>query len=177
MLSNMPRVAIQQMCYAFRKKLNISSSHWVMIHRIAILSSVEPTWFHCCPNSCMAYTGEYSDLQCCQFCKEPRLNSAKKPRRLFCYLPLIPRLQGFFMNPKKLNNCFIARITTLSLVQFLMSLMASTTGSFELRRSLLMARSYLIAIFPANMTLHWGFVLIHISFLTGGGKDHLQHPF
>ncbi|KAJ7019369.1 hypothetical protein C8F04DRAFT_1147812, partial [Mycena alexandri] len=61
MLSNMPRVAFAQMRHAFRHKLEISS-HWVMIHRIAILSGIEPMWFHCCPDSCMAYTGAYKDL-------------------------------------------------------------------------------------------------------------------
>ncbi|KAF7358774.1 hypothetical protein MSAN_01216400 [Mycena sanguinolenta] len=103
MISNMPRVAFAQMRHAFRHKLEISS-HWVMIHRVAILSGIEPQWYDCCPNSCMAYTGEYEQLTHCRFCKESRLNAAGKPRRLFCYLPLIPRLQGFFMNPKKIEQ-------------------------------------------------------------------------
>ncbi|KAF7334036.1 hypothetical protein MVEN_02309100 [Mycena venus] len=103
MISNMPRVAFSQMRHAFRRKLAISS-HWVMIHRIAILSGIEPQWFHCCPGSCMAYTGKHAPLQQCRFCEEPRLNSSGKPRRLFCYLPLIPRLQGFFMSPKKVEQ-------------------------------------------------------------------------
>ncbi|KAF7378176.1 hypothetical protein MSAN_00242100 [Mycena sanguinolenta] len=103
MISNMPRVAFAQMRHAFRHKLDISS-HWVMIHRVAILSGIEPQWYHCCLNSCMAYTVEYEGLECCRFCKEPRLNAAGKPRRMFCYLPLIPRLQGFFMNPKKIEE-------------------------------------------------------------------------
>ncbi|KAF7345179.1 hypothetical protein MSAN_01894200 [Mycena sanguinolenta] len=41
MISNMPRVAFEQMRHAFRHKLDISS-HWVMIHRVAILSRIEP---------------------------------------------------------------------------------------------------------------------------------------
>ncbi|KAF8160562.1 hypothetical protein K438DRAFT_1463706, partial [Mycena galopus ATCC 62051] len=111
MISNMPRVAFAQMRHAFRRKLEIST-HWIMIHRVAILSGTEPQWYHCCPKSCMAYTGEHSFIHSlfnynpthCRFCKEPRLNSVSKPRRLFCYLPLIPHLQGFFMNPKKIEQ-------------------------------------------------------------------------
>ncbi|KAJ7733130.1 hypothetical protein B0H16DRAFT_1732424 [Mycena metata] len=103
MLSNMPRVAFAQMRHAFRHKLEISS-HWVMIHRIAILSCIEPMWFHCCPDSCMAYTGAYKDLTKCEYCNEPRFNALGNPRRLFCYLPIIPRLQGFFMNPEKVKQ-------------------------------------------------------------------------
>lgn len=101
----MPHLAFAQMRYAFRNKLEISS-HWVMIHRVAILSGIEPHWYHCCVNSCMAYTGEHADLNECCFkeCKEPRYASDGRPRRLFCYLPLIPRLQGYFMSPKKVEQ-------------------------------------------------------------------------
>jgi hypothetical protein len=28
----------------------------------------------------------------------------RRPRRLFCYLPIIPRLQGFFQNPSKVEQ-------------------------------------------------------------------------
>ncbi|KAJ7697710.1 hypothetical protein B0H17DRAFT_928131, partial [Mycena rosella] len=103
MLSNMPGVAFAQMRHAFRHKLDISS-HWTMLHRVAILSGIEPRWIPCCLNSCMVYTGEHSELDACRFCHESRLNAASKPRRLFCYIPIIPRLQGLFMDPKKVEQ-------------------------------------------------------------------------
>ncbi|KAJ7719690.1 hypothetical protein DFH07DRAFT_1067838 [Mycena maculata] len=96
--SGMSRSAFAQMRYAFRHQLEISS-HWAMIHRIAILARVQPDWYNCCPNSCLAYTGHYADLTHCCFCAEPCFTPTNKPRRLFCYLPVIPRLQAFFSNP------------------------------------------------------------------------------
>ncbi|KAJ7688114.1 hypothetical protein B0H17DRAFT_1135769 [Mycena rosella] len=47
---------------------------------------------------------EHSELDACRFCHESRLNAASKPRRLFCYIPIIPRLQGLFMDPKKVEQ-------------------------------------------------------------------------
>ncbi|KAJ6451859.1 hypothetical protein C8R47DRAFT_998287 [Mycena vitilis] len=105
LLSNMSRMAFAHMRHAFRHKMDISS-HWVIIHRVAILTRVEPVWYHCCPNSCVAYTGSYADLSHCPFksCQQPRFTASNKPRRLFCYLPVIPRLQGFFNNPKTIHS-------------------------------------------------------------------------
>ncbi|KAJ7173917.1 hypothetical protein C8R43DRAFT_873458, partial [Mycena crocata] len=103
MMSNMSRDVFEQMRWAFDHKLDIGSE-WVIIHRIGILSGVEPVWYHCCVNTCMAYTGDDSDSEACRFCREPRLSSTGKPRRLFCYLPIIPRLQGYFHNPKMVER-------------------------------------------------------------------------
>ncbi|KAJ7271371.1 hypothetical protein B0H12DRAFT_731303 [Mycena haematopus] len=98
-MSNMSREVYEQLRHAFDHKLDLSSEY-VMIHRMAILSGVEPLWFHCCINSCMAYTGDDTDRTTCRFCNEPRFTHVLgKPRRLFCYLPIIPRLQGYFQNP------------------------------------------------------------------------------
>lgn len=99
LMANMPRVAFNQMRYAFSNKLDISSD-WVIMHRLAILSCVEPEWYDCCINTCLAYAGPYSNLTSCPTCKEPRFTPKNKPRRLFCYIPIIPRLQGYFLNPK-----------------------------------------------------------------------------
>ncbi|KAJ7333281.1 hypothetical protein DFH08DRAFT_1020774 [Mycena albidolilacea] len=65
----------------------------------AVPLNIEPVWIHCCVNSCMAYTGDDAELHTCRFCKEPRFTLIlHKPRRFFCYLPIIPRLQGYFQN-------------------------------------------------------------------------------
>ncbi|KAJ7147401.1 hypothetical protein C8R43DRAFT_889949, partial [Mycena crocata] len=109
MICTMPHLAFTQMRYAFRHKLEISS-HWVMIHRVAILSGIEPQWFHCCVNSCMAYTGDDTELTHCKICDEARFASDDRPRRLFCYLPIIPRLQGYFMSPKKIQQVLYRHI-------------------------------------------------------------------
>ncbi|KAJ7083126.1 hypothetical protein B0H15DRAFT_749862, partial [Mycena belliarum] len=103
LVSRMPRTAYNQMVYAFNHKMDLSSE-WVMLHRIAILSCIEPVWYHCCIQSCAAFTGAFSDLAECPYCDEPRLSPTGKPRRMFCYLPLIPRLQGLFLNPKMIDR-------------------------------------------------------------------------
>jgi hypothetical protein len=71
MVSNMPRAAFNQMRYAFRHKLEISS-HYVIAHRLAVLSGIVPIWIDCCPNSCIAYTGDYKDEEHCPVCSEDR---------------------------------------------------------------------------------------------------------
>lgn len=91
-------------CYAFQHKLEISS-HYVISHRLAVLSGVIPTWIDCCPKSCVAYTGNLEDEKSCPVCSEDRFKrDTQQPRRTFCYIPLIPRLQNFFANPKSLTE-------------------------------------------------------------------------
>lgn len=43
----MARDVFKQMRYAFDHKLDLSSE-WAILHRVAILSRVEPVWYHCC---------------------------------------------------------------------------------------------------------------------------------
>ncbi|KAJ3506832.1 hypothetical protein NLJ89_g6648 [Agrocybe chaxingu] len=99
MVSKMPRIAFKQMRFAFQHKLDISS-HYVILHRLAVLSRVVPIWQDCCVNSCMAYTKNASDDEFCSYCGEDRWNDVKKPRRMFCYIPMIPRLQRMFSDPE-----------------------------------------------------------------------------
>src|ERR1700761_3956814 len=101
--SNMSRTAFEQMRYAFRHKLEISSQ-WVIIHRMAALSGVVPLWIDCCPNSCIAYTKDYAKLESCLYCGEQRHHNSGHARRQFCYVPLIPRLQGFFQSCDKIKQ-------------------------------------------------------------------------
>lgn len=92
------------MRYAFRHKLQISS-HYVIAHRLAVLSGVLPIWIDCCRNSCLAYTGDYKDEEQCPVCSEARFKTnTQQPRRTFCYIPFIPRLQNFFANPKTVQE-------------------------------------------------------------------------
>lgn len=99
----MPRTAYNQMVYSFQHKMELDSL-WVMLHRIAILAKIEPVWYHCCLNSCIAHTGELSELSECPHCAESRLSPTGKPRRMFGYLPIIRRLQGFFQSTKSINQ-------------------------------------------------------------------------
>jgi hypothetical protein len=98
----MPRTAFDQMRHTFDHKLDISSE-WVILRRLATLSGVKPQYYDCCINSCMAYTEDYRILDRCEHCNEPRYHQ-NKPRRRFAYLPLIPRLQGFFQSETMIEN-------------------------------------------------------------------------
>ena len=86
------------MRYAFQHRMQISSLY-VITQKLAILSGIKPVYYDCCPKSCIAYTSEYRDEVQCPFCDEPRYNQHHQPRRMFCYIPLIPRLQKYFANP------------------------------------------------------------------------------
>ncbi|KAF5366150.1 hypothetical protein D9758_005818 [Tetrapyrgos nigripes] len=61
--------------------------------RILFLSGFRPREYHCCINLCI-----HADKQQCPYCKEKRLNAAGQPRKIFTYIPLIPRLQALFGN-------------------------------------------------------------------------------
>lgn len=82
---------------AFRHKMTINSEK-VTTRRIEILSGVKHVEYDCCVNSCIVYTDKYRSSLRCHVCKEPRFASNGRPRRVFHYLPLIPRLQAFFQN-------------------------------------------------------------------------------
>jgi len=95
MLSNLPRAAFEHMRRTFSHKLTIDSE-WVILHRLSVLSGVQPVWYDCCVNSCIAFTTKYQHHNACPHCHEKRYRNNGEARRLFAYLPLIPQLQGFF---------------------------------------------------------------------------------
>ncbi|KAI0368212.1 hypothetical protein BV20DRAFT_948689, partial [Pilatotrama ljubarskyi] len=98
-IANIPRTAYRQFREAFGDRLRLDSE-WGLLHRIASLSGVRPRWYDCCINSCVAFLGECADLDTCPECQEPRRTVTGRPRRFFCYIPLIPRLQALFQSPE-----------------------------------------------------------------------------
>jgi hypothetical protein len=80
--------------------MDISSLYWIT-HRLALLSDVMPKYYDCCIKSCVSYGGKYRDHEVCPVCKEARyIAHSTRPRWVFCYIPLVPRLQKLFANPK-----------------------------------------------------------------------------
>ncbi|PIL32951.1 hypothetical protein GSI_05069 [Ganoderma sinense ZZ0214-1] len=65
---------------------------------VARLSGFQPESYDCCINSCCAFTGPHASLSACPYCSEPRYNPSGKPRKVFIYLPVIPRLKAFLAN-------------------------------------------------------------------------------
>ncbi|KAI0364413.1 hypothetical protein BV20DRAFT_956223, partial [Pilatotrama ljubarskyi] len=96
-LANISRQAYDQVRHSLRHKLSLSSD-WVILRRIALLSGVRPVWYDCCVNSCICFLGEFASATVCPDCKEPRLSPSGHPRRYYCYIPLIPRLQAHFQS-------------------------------------------------------------------------------
>ncbi|EGO01391.1 hypothetical protein SERLA73DRAFT_42604, partial [Serpula lacrymans var. lacrymans S7.3] len=52
----------------------------------------------CCVNSCCCFVGPNSSLDKCPHCNTSRYLEGQQ-RKHFIYIPLIPRLVGFFKNP------------------------------------------------------------------------------
>lgn len=92
----MPGSTFAKLSLAFPKS-NILS--WKTIQsRVAQMSGFEPAVYHCCVDSCCAYTGPFADKDTCPYCAKPRYDSKGRPRKIFVYLPLIPRLKALAAN-------------------------------------------------------------------------------
>lgn len=76
------------------------SSPYIMKKKLERFSDVVDVPYDCCIDSCMAFTGPYEDLEKCKICNEPRYDNRGRPRNIFRYLPLIPRLQAFFQSDR-----------------------------------------------------------------------------
>ena len=65
--------------------------------RVRWLSGVVPLEHDMCTNSCVAYTGPYSELEACPRCAEPRyIRGTTKPQKQFSTIPIGPVIQAFY---------------------------------------------------------------------------------
>ncbi|KAJ7202160.1 hypothetical protein GGX14DRAFT_544608 [Mycena pura] len=101
--SIMARDNFDLMRRAFEHKMDIDSE-WVIFRRLQRLTDIQPIYYDCCVNSCLAFTGDYSPLEACATCGEARWKPNGDPRRQYAYIPLIPRLQGYFSSKKKVEQ-------------------------------------------------------------------------
>jgi hypothetical protein len=73
--------------------------------RVQFLSGLKPERYDCCINSCCCFAGEHKDRVKCPYCKQDRYifdrKGKRKPRKVFNYLPFIPRLVAMYANPTK----------------------------------------------------------------------------
>src|ERR1700692_250951 len=73
-------------------------------HLVQHLSGIVPLAHDMCINTCIAYTGPFSDLEICPYCNTPRYNPAvlgkssekKTAQRVFHTMPIGPQLQAFY---------------------------------------------------------------------------------
>jgi hypothetical protein len=66
---------------------------------IQFLSGFQPVRYHCCPSSCICYTGPYGTLKACPKCNIDHYKAnATMPQAFFEYLPIIPCLHAMLVN-------------------------------------------------------------------------------
>lgn len=69
--------------------------------RIRHLSGVVPLEHDMCPESCIAYTGPYGELDKCPECQTTRYHpETEKPRKQFSTVPIGPVIQAFYGSPE-----------------------------------------------------------------------------
>ena len=71
---------------------------------ITEITGVVPIVDHMCPNSCVAFTGPFAELEICPECGEPCYNSLGVARQELHTMPLGPQLQALFCDPKSAQN-------------------------------------------------------------------------
>jgi hypothetical protein len=73
--------------------------------RLRALSGFKPIRYDCCINSCCCFAGPYKDYTQCPYCNAGRYvidrNGMNRSRKMFNYLPFIPRLVAMYANPTK----------------------------------------------------------------------------
>jgi Transposase family tnp2 len=66
---------------------------------VQFLSGFQPVHYHCCPSSCICYTGPYETLKACPKCNINRYKAdGTTPQAFFEYLPIIPCLHAMLVN-------------------------------------------------------------------------------
>ena len=78
---------------------NLSQDSLKMVKkRVQSLAGFQPVRYSCCINSCVCFVGPYEALTECPSCRKARFKANGKPRKLFDYVPVIPRLQAMSAN-------------------------------------------------------------------------------
>jgi hypothetical protein len=93
-------------------------SYYRTKHLVADLTGIESVVHHMCINSCLAYTGPFSELEICPLCSEPRYDqfklqssggSAKIPWQEFHTIPIGPQLQALYRDPESATHAHYLR--------------------------------------------------------------------
>jgi hypothetical protein len=82
-------------------------SYWVVKSCLEKLSRIMQIETHMCPNSCVAITGSFADLDQCPECAEPQYDDMKPGKLLFKQfytIPLGPQIQAQWQTPKGANR-------------------------------------------------------------------------
>ena len=93
--SGLPRSTFNQMRHFFRHKISLDTEYLIQ-QRINFLSDFKAEAYDICINSCCLFVGTRADYMSCDICHTARYDANNKPLSRFTYLPLIPRLRGWF---------------------------------------------------------------------------------
>ncbi|KAF8607417.1 hypothetical protein BDV93DRAFT_424119, partial [Ceratobasidium sp. AG-I] len=95
-------IAYSKLRRAFPDRLSDLPTAAKLRTRIGVLAGLRGSAIHCCINSCIAYTGAYTDEENCPYCHEarykphPRVPTRRIARLRFQYIPIIPQLINLF---------------------------------------------------------------------------------
>ena len=93
-------------------------SHYRTTRLVSEITGIESVVHHMCVNSCIAYTGPFSDLEACPLCSEPRYDQFKYrsseggeriARQEFHTIPLGPQLQVLYREPESAAHAHYLR--------------------------------------------------------------------
>jgi len=85
--------AFNKLCFAFPQS-PIDSLKNTEKH-VQFLSGFQPKHYHCCPSSCVCYTGLYKTLKKCPKCNTDCYKSnGTTPQAIYEYLSIIPHLHA-----------------------------------------------------------------------------------
>ncbi|KAH7916883.1 hypothetical protein BV22DRAFT_1027281, partial [Leucogyrophana mollusca] len=96
-------------------------SHYQVKKLITELTGIEPIICDCCINTCIGYTGPFSQLDHCPTCGEARYDQeklletggkVKVPRKRFPTICLGPQLQAMYRDPEKARDMHYRRERT-----------------------------------------------------------------
>jgi len=127
--------------------------------KIQDLTGVIPIVHDMCPNSCVAYTGPYADLESCPMpdCQTSRYDPVllessggkiKKPQQQFYTMPLGPQLQALWRNPETAEKMKHRSRRTKEIFEAL----EATGGVIEEYEDIYHGESYLEAVARGDIT-------------------------
>lgn len=87
-------------------------------NKVAEWSGVVPISSDMCPNTCVGYTGPYSDRETCPICGTPRVD-ANGATQKFYTIPLGPQLQALFRTPESAKNMHYRREKTQEILDLI----------------------------------------------------------
>ncbi|KAG6834618.1 hypothetical protein H0H93_008543, partial [Arthromyces matolae] len=133
-------------------------SHEAVQKTIAKLTGVVPIVHDMCLNSCMAYTGPWTNLERCPFCNTPRYDPTiyvstrgkkKVSQRRFFTIPIGPVLQAKYRTVEGARNMKYRSRETAQILREL----AETNGVIELFNDYLHASEYLEAVGRGDISM------------------------